>query len=319
MNFNIINTNARSLRPKISSLIDFMNELEITIAVVTETWFADGHKLEQESQDLLLGRGIGIITKNRKPVNGLSHGGVAVLSFASQTKMKEYCFPNPENFEVLIVEATVKHLPRKVYVLAAYVPPGYNVQRGRGCLEHINNAVLDIKSKVTDPYFCIAGDFNQWPVQEYLDDYPDISEIVTPPTRKDRRIDKIFLNCDTTERTCHPPLETEGEDMVRRSDHLVQFCRAELPGKAFAKWRKVTSRPFTSSGAASFKEELAAESWASVKSAAGPNAKEQAYQSVIDRLLDKHFPKKGLENKGRRPPVDRRRGTEENKEEASGF
>ena len=38
----IINTNARSLIPKIDSLDECFGELEADIAVVTETWMRDG-------------------------------------------------------------------------------------------------------------------------------------------------------------------------------------------------------------------------------------------------------------------------------------
>ena len=65
--FTIINTNARSLTRKISSFIDSFKELEASIAVVTETWLADGPSLEEDVDDLLLGTGIGLLTRNRPP------------------------------------------------------------------------------------------------------------------------------------------------------------------------------------------------------------------------------------------------------------
>ena len=40
--FTIVNTNARSLCPKIHSLIDCFNELEADIAIITETWLTSG-------------------------------------------------------------------------------------------------------------------------------------------------------------------------------------------------------------------------------------------------------------------------------------
>ena len=41
----IINTNARSLCPKINSMVDYFNELECTFAIVTETWMSDREHL----------------------------------------------------------------------------------------------------------------------------------------------------------------------------------------------------------------------------------------------------------------------------------
>ena len=72
----MINTNARSLCPKINSLLDTMEELEASVAVVTETWLADGVTLEEDKQDLLLGAGISMLCKNRPCDNrGQAYGG----------------------------------------------------------------------------------------------------------------------------------------------------------------------------------------------------------------------------------------------------
>lgn len=75
-NINIINTNARSLCPKISSLIDCFEELNVMLGVVTEMWLTDGATLDEDLIDLERGSGLGAITLNRKlAVNGVSHGG----------------------------------------------------------------------------------------------------------------------------------------------------------------------------------------------------------------------------------------------------
>ena len=47
----LINTNARSLCPKVNSLITCFEELEASLAIVTETWLTDGERL---SDDCLL-------------------------------------------------------------------------------------------------------------------------------------------------------------------------------------------------------------------------------------------------------------------------
>ena len=78
--FTMINTNARSLCPKINSLIDCFEELGVTVGVVTETWLSDGEGLEDDVQDLAHGAGLDMLYRNR-PTNdrGYSHGGVAIL------------------------------------------------------------------------------------------------------------------------------------------------------------------------------------------------------------------------------------------------
>ena len=78
--FNIINTNARSLRPKITSFIDCFLNLALCLAIVSETWFANGERLKLETENLLLGHGLNMRCLNREPsINGLAHGGVAII------------------------------------------------------------------------------------------------------------------------------------------------------------------------------------------------------------------------------------------------
>ena len=65
--FTILNTNARSLCPKMSSLIDNLRQLQCQIGVVTETWLSDGQSLDEDLDDLRTGTGYSALTLNRKP------------------------------------------------------------------------------------------------------------------------------------------------------------------------------------------------------------------------------------------------------------
>ena len=124
--FTVINTNARSLTPKLTSFIDCMGELDASIAVITETWLADGPTLAGDLDDLLQGKGIGMITKNRKPSsNGVAHGGVAIAFRASTVRLQEIKVSNPESYEVIVAAGSIAGQPRKLIVIAAYLPPGY--------------------------------------------------------------------------------------------------------------------------------------------------------------------------------------------------
>ena len=78
--FTVLNTNARSLCPKMSSLIDCFSEMEASLGIVTETWLSDGDGLEEETESLVLGTGLNMLYRNRKVNNkGFLHGGVAIL------------------------------------------------------------------------------------------------------------------------------------------------------------------------------------------------------------------------------------------------
>lgn len=117
----VLNTNARSLCPKIESLIDCFDEMNGTIGVVTETWLADGDTLHTDIQDLSNGAGLGMICLNREPNQaGVAHGGVAVTYKTTACSMKKLDLPNPEKFEILVTLATLPGYTRKLATVACY-------------------------------------------------------------------------------------------------------------------------------------------------------------------------------------------------------
>ena len=67
---NFIYTNARSLLPKIHSLYDYFEELELSFACITETWMREGKKLEKSLEEMRHGFGLDIIYKNRTNSDG---------------------------------------------------------------------------------------------------------------------------------------------------------------------------------------------------------------------------------------------------------
>ena len=62
---NFINTNARSLTPKMGSLLDYFDELDLSFAVVTESWMKDGKKLGDDLLDLEDETSLVVLYKNR--------------------------------------------------------------------------------------------------------------------------------------------------------------------------------------------------------------------------------------------------------------
>ena len=295
-----MNTNARSFRPKIPSFITYFNELDISIAVITETWFSTEDRFSIECENLLLGSGISSIMLNREQgPHGVSHGGVAILGKDSRLKMKQIDFPNPEKFEVLPVKVSVREVKKGVTIIGVYIPPGYSVSRGRACLQHVNDLVLHLRqTSATDDFVCVCGDFNQWEINASLEDFPDLEEAITPPTRNNRRIDRVFANWDIVGAACLPPLEAVSDDgNVTHSDHKVQLVRALLNKKEPVVWKKITFRPYTETAAAAFKKDIASETWSTVMDAIGSNSKANAFQATLDTLMDKHFPQKTIRRK----------------------
>ena len=298
---NVINTNARSLRPKIKSFIQCFMSLSLSFAVITETWLAQGSRLESDSENLLLGHGLAVHHLNRTPgANGLAHGGVAVIVKDSISKVNTYPFPNPENFEILPLGLKITTIRRKFHVIAVYIPPNYTVARGKACLLHLKDLVLDIKRKVRDSYILIAGDFNQWDVGDALLDYPDLLEVPSPPTRGDRKIDKIFTNWhdDIHQSGCLPPLETDAPLEIRTtSDHKIQYLCSRIEKREPIRWENYTYRPFHERGAIGFENDLRNTDWQQVYNAGDSNDMAIKFQQVLDDLMHAHFPLRTIKRK----------------------
>ena len=120
----VINTNARSLCPKISSLIDCFTDLTAEVGVVTETGLTDGDSLDKEVEDLMLGTELQMIYRNREAnTRGFSHGGVAIIYKEALLNMRQVKIHNPKKFEVLLTQGTIKGSARKIVVIACYAPP----------------------------------------------------------------------------------------------------------------------------------------------------------------------------------------------------
>ena len=248
-----------------------------------------------------MGHGLAVHHLNRNPSpNGVSHGGVAVVLRNSVTSSSLFMFPNPECFEILPIAVDLVGVERKLFIIAAYVPPNYSMIKARACLQHVANIVLDMKRTSNNPYVIVTGDFNQWDVAGALADFPDLQELETPPTRDDRRIDRTFCNWtdEIQDFGCLPPLETEGTAASRTySDHKIQYACSRIPKKQPTLWESYTYRPFNERGAVAFIAELSEVDWEPLY--ALPTADDMAVklQHVLDGLMEKHFPEKVVKRK----------------------
>ena len=275
--------------------------MALILAIVSETWFTDGSRLEQETERLLLGHGLRLQTLNRPPLlSGVSYGGVAIITRENSCKSSPLKFPNPEAFEVLATCITVPEINQKLFAVAAYIPPNYPVPRGRLCLSHISDVVLQIKNSNPDPLIVVAGDFNQWDIGSALAEFSDLQELSTPPTRGDRHIDKIFANWHdhVEDGGCLPPLETEAIDGVKTSsDHNIQYLLSRVPRKEPTRWEFVTFRKHSEKGEVDFLRDLEQVDWTELLGKIGPNAKVELFHSIVEDLTDRHFPLQTIKRK----------------------
>ena len=154
-----------------------------------------GPTLDEDIEDLRLGAGVGLLVRNRDPGSrGFAHGGVGIAFREATCTFRHIGIHNPDNFEVLAALGTLPGHARKIVLLACYMPPGDAAARGNACIDFIQDLLIQMKRKYSDPYIIISGDFNQWRIEDAMADYPDIQEVRVGPTRSGRCIDRTFVS-----------------------------------------------------------------------------------------------------------------------------
>ena len=102
-----------------TSLIDMVHELDLTLAAITETWFKGGKQLDRELRDIEMAADIKFICKNRKGRGHVCRGGVCLAFRASLANLKERKLKEMDRFEVLCVTGTVRKISRKIIVFCS--------------------------------------------------------------------------------------------------------------------------------------------------------------------------------------------------------
>ena len=274
-----------------------MCEIEAGIAIVMETWMQEGDSLEERRRDLTLGEGMSMLCKNREPcqANGVSYGGVALIWRERVGVFKEIQLQNEDKHEVLAAVGTLRGQSRKLAILACYVPPNLEKKKTDKCQEFIAGAVLHIKKSYRDPYIVVTGDFNQWPVEDYLANFTDIRETDVGATRGGRSIDRVFTNFSRSMKALGTlaPLEEDvpGEES-RKSDHRVVYFTAGLQRRETFTWETFSYRHYTNEAEEEFKRWIVMHGWTEVTGVSGSNNKANAYQRTLTQAIDRFSPLK---------------------------
>ena len=167
---SFMNTNARSLKPKMESLEDFFYEKIIDVATITETWFQTGRN-EEEIATEFKGHSLGIITRDRQAIaaNGRNHGGVTLVynsssSRLSTSKFDRFPLVNPGNYEVLAAEGRITGVEGKIFFgNSCHAPPNLTTTEAGGkMIKYLSDIVCEAKRTFADCAVILAGDFNQW-------------------------------------------------------------------------------------------------------------------------------------------------------------
>ena len=285
-----INANARSLGPKIESLVDCFYEKNVDFGAITETWYQSNRFVDESIAEYADRFSLGVISRNRDltAANGRQYGGVAFFYRYGTSSFSEFSIHNPEGYEILATIGRVHGIRGKIFCVTCYAPPNIASSRAKGMIEFISELVTEAKRKYKDCMLMIAGDFNQWSPQELLDEHPALTEVVHGPTRGDKSIDRSFTNFGRSivESGTLEPLETE--DGNARSDHRIAWASANF---LYEKEKKIkySYRRYTDKGGAKFTSALSGQSWESVFRVDSTSQKVEVMQDILEGHMEACF------------------------------
>ena len=167
-------------------------------------------------------------------------------------------------------------------------PPNIGSLRANGMVVCLSDLVAEAKRTLGDVLIVVSGDFNQWPVNDLLEEHPDLSKVDHGPTRQGRSIDRTFVvnfPRAVTASGTSIPLETEEESP---SDHQVAYANASFEAN---KPKKISYfyHAFTPEGAEKFAEGLRNLDWSDLYQSAMVEEKARVFQNAIDALMDTCF------------------------------
>ena len=122
--FSFMVSNARSLLPKIQSLLENFSELNVGFAMISETWLRDNSDNKHLTIDLKQGHGLSIIQKNRyKTKSGalVRGGGVAIIFDNAKINLKEYPIKKTRH-EIIVATGKIPKVHRKMALICVYIP-----------------------------------------------------------------------------------------------------------------------------------------------------------------------------------------------------
>ena len=306
---NILLTNARSLSPKIASLIDFIEEMSISAGIITESWLRDGPELENDLLDLEKGTSLKMVYKNRGRKSSKTHrynnskrgGGVAIVYDSTKINMKELKI---ERNKYELTAATGKQFNggRIICMYAVYVPPKMRVETFNEMMEVIVDSISSVKIKHPDAVIIIGGDMNRRDFTSLCGAFPDIQTATTAPTRGANCLDLLATNIQDSEigNNVFPPLETE--DGLKKSDHNIVVSSYALGLKKQTSWIKYQAREKTDKGRNLFARLLVEQDWHSIYCATTSSETAAALDAILLELMDKCFPLRTYRVKSDNPP-----------------
>ena len=186
---------------------------------------------------------------------------------------------------------------KKIIVASFYLKP--HSKKKSALFDHISQVYHALSAKyVSGLYWAIAGDRNEFQIDNILSLCPDFKQLVDRPTRLSppRILDVIvtnmakFYNAPTVE----DPLEPDSVMNGAPSDHLMVVLspRTNFQNKRGRNLKNIEFRPLTDDGYIAMTSVLDTWDWSYLVGLSSANDQMESFQDNLYQIFDKCFPLK---------------------------
>ena len=171
-----------------------MQELDLSLTIITETWFYECESLRNLDISALNGSAVSFVHRCRKKKKRSNPGGGISIAFRkSRVSLKEFRFKRKQ-YELLCAHGKIVNNSRPIYIFGVYISPGSKAANYHECLELLSDAILKVKTSVREAYIVVGGDLNRRDIHEAIGDYANIHVLTSTATRGDSTLDISACN-----------------------------------------------------------------------------------------------------------------------------
>ena len=293
----VINLNPRSVYNKVNEFHSLVSELEVDLVFMSESWERESLTLDQiidldnykvisnvYQRSGMGGRPALVINEKKYHVENLTNTLVSI----------------PYGVEITWAILTPKQISpssiiKKIAVASIYSKP--DSRKKTLLLDHIAETYHMLSSKYLDGlHFILAGDTNDLKLDAILSLSPNLKQVVTSPTRKDKILDPIITTLAKFYQlpVCLPPLDNDPDKTGAPSDHMIVYMKPvdAINNNPARKIKIVKYRPLPESGVREMGSWIVNHDWEAVFGAKTAHDKAEVFQATLLEKLEIFLPEK---------------------------
>ena len=286
--------NARSIFNKSDNLSDLLQQIGPDICIISETFERERKRLDSVLNSRQF-KSISYYRKNRAP-----GGGCAIIYNENRFSVLKLDITAPEEIESCWALFTPKCQDNNLKVKRIAVGSYYISPRSRHkqeTIDHIIDSIHILRAKYdNDVNFLVAGDFNRVNIDDILDSYGALKQIISVPTRNTATLEIVLTDLHTMFHppTTLPPLQVDTDKHGKDGDHDVVVL-APVSNQDYRierKKRTIITRPLPQSQILNFEKAIMSTNWEDIFINQTVDKKVEIFHHILRTNLDKYFPEK---------------------------